>query len=311
MDCRLESLVATAQAASAPGLWDLAAITAGWFFGANPSGAPAYDPTTGVAIDGIEPSGAVNHNSGAESTIHTLLAMLTLDRNPVLRARALGIDRTVAIDGLSVVEAESGDLTGNGTVVTPASAWTGEALWSGGAYVALTPGDRVTIPIPASEQPLNLYPIVNLGVEPSGRTTWTADRTRLGSTPNGGAGDQGIPGAPGMLLPLTVGRALPSGASAVVGRSDGAVALDALLVQPLISSVAVTGRDGESTLYVSAADHTILRAVPVPRGFTLQQRVYDSTGRLVAGSDGRTQSARRGLVTVVAGGFTVVGLVRT
>ena len=151
---------------------------------------------------------------------------------------------------------------------------------------------------------------MNLGVEPSGRTTWTAGRTRLGSTPNGGAGDQGITEAPGMLLPLTVGRALPSGASAVVGRSDGAVGLDALLVQPLISSVAVTGRGGELTLYVSAADRTILRAVPVPRGFALQQRVYDSTGRLVAGGDGRTQSARRGLVTVVAGGFTVVGLVR-
>ena len=153
VDCRLESLVATAQAANAPGLWDLAAITAGWFFGANPSGAPAYDPNTGVAIDGIEPSGAVNHNSGAESTIHTLLAMLTLDRNPVLRARALGIDRTVAIEGLSVVEAESGVLTGDGAVVTPASAWTGEALWSGGAYVALTEGDRVTIPIRPPSSP--------------------------------------------------------------------------------------------------------------------------------------------------------------
>src|SRR5450759_2689163 len=43
-DSRVESLVATAKAANAPGLLDVAAVAAGWFFGANPSGAPAYEP---------------------------------------------------------------------------------------------------------------------------------------------------------------------------------------------------------------------------------------------------------------------------
>ena len=82
VDSRVQGLVATARAADAPGLLDLAAVTAGWFFGANPSGAPAYNPATGTAIDGIEPDGRVNPNSGAESTIHALLTMLALDADP-------------------------------------------------------------------------------------------------------------------------------------------------------------------------------------------------------------------------------------
>ncbi|HEY8296284.1 MAG TPA: hypothetical protein VIG41_13155, partial [Micrococcaceae bacterium] len=85
-DSRVESLVATAKAANAPGLLDVAAVAAGWFFGANRAGVPAYNPATGTAIDGIETDGRVNPNSGAESTIHTLLTMLTLDANPQLKA---------------------------------------------------------------------------------------------------------------------------------------------------------------------------------------------------------------------------------
>ena len=87
VDSRVQGLVATAKAADAPGLLDLAAITAGWFFGANPSGAPAYNPAAGTAIDGIEPDGRVNPNSGAESTIHALLTMLALDANPELKSQ--------------------------------------------------------------------------------------------------------------------------------------------------------------------------------------------------------------------------------
>ena len=91
VDSRLQSLVATAEAAEAPGLLNVAAITAGWYFGANRSGLPAYDPATGTAVDGIERDGRVNLNSGAESTIHALLSMLVLDAHPELKAAALGI----------------------------------------------------------------------------------------------------------------------------------------------------------------------------------------------------------------------------
>jgi hypothetical protein len=310
VDCRVQGLVATAKATNAPGLVEVAAVTAGWFFGANPSGKPAYNPATGVAIDGIEPSRNVNLNSGAESTIHTLLTMLTLDANPVLKAKALGVNKKVATNGLSVVEAESGTITGSGSVVTLPDAWTGEALWSGKAYVALNAGARLTIPVPASDQARNVYPIVNQGVALAGSTIWTAGTAQLGSTLNGGAGAQGITDAPGKLFPFALKRTLPTGATAVVGRTNGAASLDALLIQPLISTVAVTGSAGDSTLYISSATTTSTRTIGVPRGFVMQQRAFDSTGKPVAVAGDGIVFGHSNRVTISAGGFTFVKLVR-
>ena len=60
------------------------AWSAAWYFGANPAGQPMYDPATGVTFDGISGSGQINHNSGAESTIHGLLSMIALDEHPAV-----------------------------------------------------------------------------------------------------------------------------------------------------------------------------------------------------------------------------------
>ncbi|WBM79494.1 hypothetical protein KIV56_14300 [Cryobacterium breve] len=234
--------------------------------------------------------------------------MLTLDANPGLRAKALGIDKTVATAGLSVVEAEAGTISG-GTVVTPPSAWTGEANLSGGAYVSLTKGGTLSIPVPESDQARNVYPIVNQTEARSGNTSWASARGALGSTANGGAGAQGITDAPGRLLPLSLSRTLPAGATAVTGTSSGAAAIDALLLQPLVSTVSVTGPAGDSTLYVSTARESSVRTVLVPRGFRLEQAAYDAAGRPVAHADERGNPARAS-VTVAPGGFTVTHLAR-
>ncbi|MCY7290076.1 MAG: hypothetical protein LH624_17995 [Cryobacterium sp.] len=308
VDSRVQGLVATAEAANAPGLLDLAAVTAGWFFGANPNGAPAYNPATGTAIDGIETDGRINPNSGAESTIHALLTMLTLDANPALKAKALGINETVSTVGLSVVEAEVGSITGSGSVVRPPSSWTGEANLSGGAYVALAAGASLRIPVPASDQARNVFPIVNQGEADSGTTTWSSATKTLGSTSNGGAGAQGITDAPGRLFPLSLEQALPGADTAVVGVASGAASVDALLIQPLISTITVTGRAGESTVYVSAATETSVRTVVVPRGYRLTQQAFDATGKPVASVD--KKAPKTGAVSVAAGGFTVAKLAR-
>lgn len=307
VDSRVQSLVATAKASGAPGLLDVAAVAAGWFFGANPNGAPAYNPATGTAVDGIETDGRINPNSGAESTIHALLTMLALDADPALRAKAMGISKTEGTNGLSVVEAEAGTIAGIGTVVRPPSSWTGEANISGGAYVDLKAGGTLSIPLPGADQPSNIFPIVNQGIAPSGTTTWTSAKGPIGATANGGAGAQGITDAPGILFPFTLRRALASGLTTVTASTDGDAALDALLVQPLISTVTVSGSGGNSTLYVSAAKSTTVLEPAVPEGFVLVQRQYDSAGQPFQGSKGDTGTSA-GRVTVAPGGFTMVTL---
>lgn len=309
VDSRIEGLVATAKAADAPGLLDVAAVAAGWYFGANRSGKPAYNPATGTAIDGIETDGRINPNSGAESTIHTLLSMLALDADPALKAKALGISHTVGTDGLTVAEAEAGSFT-NGGVVKPASAWTGEANWSGGAYVALKAGGTLTIPVPAADQDRNVYPIVNQRPEAAGTTSWTSGRAPLGSTPNGGAGAQGITAAPGILFPFSLDRVLPAGAGSISGKTDGDVAIDGVLLQPQISSVSVSGPGGASTLYVSAAPNAVERKVDLPQGFHLSQQAFDAEGRPVPRDPNYNGQDHSGRVTVAPGGFTWVTLVR-
>jgi hypothetical protein len=65
--------------------------------------------------------------------------MLALDANPAVAVIARQ-GHIVERIGTATVEAEQAALSGGATVVTPASAWTGEALVSGGSYVRMPPG---------------------------------------------------------------------------------------------------------------------------------------------------------------------------
>ena len=58
---------------------ELAGELAMWFFGKNPAHAIMYDPVTGRGYDGINSSTEINKNSGAESTIESLLALQALE----------------------------------------------------------------------------------------------------------------------------------------------------------------------------------------------------------------------------------------
>lgn len=62
----------------------LAGLTAAWLLGANPANAVMYDERTGRTFDGIDGPSAqkVNRNSGAESTIESLLALQSVTREP-------------------------------------------------------------------------------------------------------------------------------------------------------------------------------------------------------------------------------------
>ncbi len=309
-DSRLQSLLAVSAAGSRPGIRDLAGIAGSWFFGANPSGKPTYDPATGVTFDGVQPNGSVNPNSGAESTIHGLLSMLALDANPDVAARAVSTPVTVSHDGLTVVQAESATAT-TGTVVTPVSAWTGESQFGSvaggaGAYLSLSTGSTATFAIPAGSGARHLEPVAFQPNPGSASSVWSAQKRGAARLPLGSirdaVGAQGITAVPGALLPQTLPVSIGAAATTVTARAtSGTVQLDAIIVRPLVSRLLLRGASATTELVHSTS------VIPLPTtvgaaGESTTVRSYDAAGRLV---QSRTI---KGVATIVlrAGGFAVV-----
>jgi hypothetical protein len=296
-DSRLQSLLAVADAADRPGLLELAGMMGAWYFGMNKSGQPVYDPATGVTYDGVQADGTVNRNSGAESTIHGLLSMIALDAHPDVAARAVAVTNTTSISGLSAVEAETATAT-NGTVITPESAWTGESQYGGGAYLALTRGQRATIAVGGS----GLRHVEPVTYEPnpgSASSVWSTGRVPIGYVRDR-AGAQGITAAPGVLLPQPTLLPVKGGQVTVTGVS-GEVALDAVIVRPLLSRLVLEG-SGSSTELVHSTEVVPQRATVGTTGAAATMRSYDRDGELV---EERAISGTA-KVTVRAGGFVTV-----
>ncbi|WP_433166597.1 hypothetical protein [Kribbella sp. CA-247076] len=284
VDARLQGLLAVGL----PGLKQLAAFVAAWYFGANRAGEPMYDATTGRTYDGISGDGVINRNSGAESTIHGLLSMLALDARPGLARLAQDLG-SATHSGLQVVE---GEAAVGGQVVTPPSAWTGESQWSNGSYVALSAGSRAEWTVPASAQPRLVLPVVNL-LDP-GRTVWTGGGRTLGSINHAAPGPQGISAAPGVLQPITLGTPLPPYATRVSATTTaGTAQIDALLLLPMVSTMTA----GDAVLLASV--DTRPRTHPVTTGTTAYS--YTANGQL---HSRRRVAASR--VVVQPGGFTIV-----
>jgi len=61
----------------------LAGELGSWLIGKNIVGIPLYDPATGRCFDGIIDEREINRNSGAESTIEALLALLAIQKNSI------------------------------------------------------------------------------------------------------------------------------------------------------------------------------------------------------------------------------------
>jgi hypothetical protein len=295
VDARLHGLLGVASAGSRPGLRQVAAFVAAWYFGANRAGEPVYDATTGRTYDGVSGDGVINRNSGAESTIHGLLSMLALDADPTLarQAQALAAAGSVSggrvLSGLQVVEAESAQLTSGATVVTPPSAWTGESQWSNGSYVNLPGGSRADWTLTPFGEPRLVLPIVDLVSDRSaGASSWSTG----GVIRHGSGGAQGVSAAPGALLPVGVG-VLPAAATTLTATSSGAnVRVDALLLLPLVSRQQLGGNE----LLVSVDRHP--RSVAVAHRGTAYS--YTSSGQL------HSRRPANGRAEVLPGGFTVV-----
>ncbi|GIF20168.1 hypothetical protein BJ973_001925 [Actinoplanes tereljensis] len=295
VDSRLQSLLAVPDR---PGLRQLAGIVAAWYFGANAAGVPAYDPATGRTVDGISGDGTVNRNAGAESTIHGLLSMLALDAHPGVASIARQghiLDRA----GTTTLEAEQAVLTGGATVVTPASAWTGESAYSNGAYVRMPAGAAVRWQLPELTQPHLVLPVANLQPDSAAITRWSPGgvlRHRIGA--------QGTSPAPGALLPVTLpGELLPGRTDLTAIASGGEAILDAVMLEPLISRYVIGGNGHTTALLRSAA--TTPRTVNLTVTGTARATIdsYDATGIRRATA---TTSAMEVRALVLPGGFTII-----
>jgi Carbohydrate family 9 binding domain-like len=128
----------------------LAGLAAGWFLGDNVAGVPMYDAETGRGYDGLAGANRfrVNLNSGAESTIEALMALLAVVDDPMaapyLQARPTGAREAL------VVEAERGQRAAGAPRYGQQES-TGEAYYSGGRYYALEPGDAIDVPFEVRE----------------------------------------------------------------------------------------------------------------------------------------------------------------
>lgn len=304
-DSRLQSLLATADATHRSGAHRLAGVVAAWFFGANPAGEAMYDPATGRTYDGISSDGTINRNSGAESTIHGLLSMIALDQHPGV-ARLARTDSITSRVGTTTLSAEQAQLSGNAAVVAPESLWTGESLFEGSGYVAIGSGGSVAFSVRAT-RPFFVLPVVDLQPESSAVTRLRAHRHLVGSVRSGDIGPQGDSPAAGALLPVTLRGVVRRGATRLTATTsatgDDTARLDAVMLEPVVSSLVLGGHRRGTALLSNASGHRAWATVLVPGHGAARIESYDRRGRLV---DVRHSAARRVAVAVPASGFTFV-----
>ncbi len=296
-DSRVQSLMATGGGGRL-----MAGIVAAWFFGANASKAPTYDPATGVTLDGVAPDGTANQNSGAESTIHGLLTMLALDGDPVAKRVAL-TSSVRQVVGTQYFQAEDAQLAGGATAVRPESTWTGESQYAGTGYASLPAGGTITIDVGRHPEAL-VIPVLDLERGSPAVTTFTDGDRTLGRVRSSAVGAQGASPAKGALLPVTLAALLPGSAPKVSARTSGGTArLDALMVQPLVSRLVLGGGGHGTALLRSAATTTQRTTVSVPGSGRAQVWQYDGLGHLLRRT---TSTAGNVPVTLAPGGVTLV-----
>ncbi len=305
VDSRIQSLLATSAATGRNAGRRIAGMFAAWYFGANAAGEAMYDPTTGRTFDGISAEGEINRNSGAESTIHGLLSMIALDENPRIAASA----RTAVVDrrlGSRTLQAEDATLSGDAQVVNPADLWTGESLYSGSGYVELGSGGSVSFDLPPTRRRL-VMPVLNLEPGSNAVTAFHAQHRFLGRVRSGNIGPQGDSPAPGALLPRTLPETLPMGTTSLTAtarhaKADPAI-LDAVLLEPRVSRLVLSGRGHGTALLSSAVDHPQGTQVSVAGHGRARVASYNGNGRLVRVHFSRAETIS---VTVPAGGFTFI-----
>ncbi|MEP7179605.1 MAG: hypothetical protein ABI775_10975, partial [Pseudonocardiales bacterium] len=103
-------------------------------------------------------------------------------------------------DGQETVEAEAATLTGQAAVVQANPVYTGEAQWSGGAYVQVGGSSGLSWTIPAADQRRLLQAVVNRIQGPAATMLFATSGSRLGRVRFGGGGARGNSATAGRCL---------------------------------------------------------------------------------------------------------------
>lgn len=101
---------------------------------------------------------------------------------------------------------------------------------------------------------------------------------------------------------MTLAQELPAGSDQVSVSAHGSVTIDALLLQPLVTSLDYGG-DGVFALLHSAASTPRTLTVTLPGSGPTTVRSYDSDGRLVTQAFSTSATVR---VPVLPGGFSTL-----
>ena len=220
---------------------ELGGLMTSWLTGNNELREPMYDPVSGRTYDGLE-RGVINRNSGAESTITALLALLQADEAP--EARAAYDWQWLWKHGDVVVELETGLDFGEPPPVETDTAASGQlvaVLHSGAAVVVdatIPRTGRYRLQALHRNDPWNASASIALGQQ------------RLGAVSNDGSGP-----AHHRLVDLGEVELAEGEARFVVSHAGGGeMRFDALVFRPVLTQK-LYGKAGERLLLVKSWSH--------------------------------------------------------
>ncbi len=120
----------------------LAGLAASWFFGNNVYGVPMYHPDTGICFDGLEDNGLINRNSGGESSVEGMRAIVNVMSDPYTAQFAKFYEYKKR--SYLTIEAEDASEVYNGETIT--EEWVGGSQyewWNNYKHVNISPGGKI------------------------------------------------------------------------------------------------------------------------------------------------------------------------
>ena len=232
-----------------------AGILAGWYLGNNRANTPMYNANTGATFDGINNDGTVNQNSGAESTLTALLALLDVESNPTANTY-MSYHTQVTKTNPIVVNGDSGTPSSSGaSIVTAPQQWAGDFQWRDGKYAQLSSGGLISYNVQVAQSGFYLiqlsYDKQQLPLNTVGVSVY-ADGKQVGTVDQGGAGTQGDSPNPDYLWmkmltkPIYLTQGMHTIRLDYVGPQGDVAKVDSLILQPMIEREVLKNNTGDS-----------------------------------------------------------------